>query len=354
MSLTKQQIKVLDNSNMFDILKSFPKQITTALNIIENNYTIKTISDVHSILILGMGGSAIGGDLLRSFLNVTPGAEKIRIVINRNYDIPKYIDSNTLVIASSYSGDTEETISGVEQAFEFTKNILCVTTGGKLEKFANKHQFPVVKLPSGLQPRAALGYSFFALLGIFLKTGLINIDLKADINETIQMLEKKAAIYSEVNDQNEAYTLAKSIHNKAIVIYSATDRTDIVNLRWRGQLHENAKTIAFGSFLPEMNHNEINSFSFPEVILENLYVILMTDVDDHPRVKVRFEAITELLSQQEMPLVELSGDGNSVLTRIFDLIYLGDWTSFYLAMLNGIDPTPIPLIMELKKILSEK
>ncbi len=353
MSLS-ERISELDGFNMFDIIKSFPKQIITALNIIENNYALKSYSGINKVLILGMGGSAIGGDLLRSYLNVVPGANHLNIQINRNYDIPNHIDNHTLVIASSYSGDTEETLSGVSQASEKTKNIICVTTGGALSKYAVKHQFPIVKLPSGLQPRAALGYSFFALLGIFMKAGIINVDVKSEISETYTLLDKKSAIYSVIDDTNPAIILAKSLHNKAIVLYSASDRTDIVNLRWRGQIHENAKNLAFGSLMPEMNHNEINSFSFPEHVLNEIQILLMRDNDDHPRVKVRFEAVEQLLKSKNINTLTVSGEGNSVLARIFDLIYLGDWVSYYLAMLNNVDPTPIPLILELKKILSEK
>jgi len=176
---------------------------------------------------------------------------------------------------------------------------------------------------------------------------------KAAINELNGLLDRKLPLYTRLDESNPALELAKKIFGKIVVIYSSTDRLDSVNLRWRCQIQENAKHLAFGNLLPEMNHNEINSWNNPEGFGKNMVIIFLRDNEDNPRIKVRFDALAEVLSPLCSNIISVESSAETLLARMFDLIWLGDWVSFYLAMLNGEDPTPIPAISTLKEKLSK-
>jgi glucose/mannose-6-phosphate isomerase len=353
-----ENLKKIDSADMFSILKSFPEQVREAIHIGKTAPLFNSKDVKKHIAILGMGGSAIGGDLLRSYSAATPGADHLRFTINRNYDIPGIIDNNTFVIASSYSGTTEETLTCFEKAANITKRLHAITTGGTLEQKSAQYDTPVIKIPGGLQPRCALGYSFFPLLYLMIRSGAYEKNAAektyAAIDELLPLLEERSRRYSEISEDNMAINLAKKLHGRPAIIYSADQRMDAVNLRWRCQIQENAKHAAFGNLLPEMNHNEINGWSFPRGFGEDAAMILLRDRDDHPKVKIRFDAIAELLNNSAAEIVHAKGDGEHLLTRMFDLLYLCDWTSYYLAILNDTDPTPIPLISRLKEILAGK
>lgn len=344
----------IDKTNMHKILYDFSEQILHAIEIIEKTQ-FQLDSKINKFIILGMGGSAIGGDLLRSYLKELDGVRHIQIIVNRNYEIPDFIDQSWCAIASSYSGGTEETISAYEQVKFKTNNIIVIASGGELEKLANNDGYPIIKIPKGFMPRCALGYSFFCLLKFFVKSGVFgetnNID--KDIKSVVEILNEKRILYSNISENNLAYELARKIKGKIPIIYSNDRILDVVNLRWRAQIQENAKNLAFGAFLPEMNHNEINSWQYPEHLMKNFIILLLKDKNDHPQIKRRFAAIREIFNEIGIEVIELESTCDNLLARQFDLIYLGDWVSYWLAILNGIDPTPIPLISKLKEILSK-
>lgn len=349
----------IDKKGMYEILRAFPEQFRWACEIgkIAPGFP-KEIKSNH-FLILGMGGSAIGGDLLNSYLSVLPGAEHIRITVNRGYALPKNIDKDINIIASSYSGNTEETLSAFEEARELTENILCISAGGELSRKAAEHKIPVIKIPIGLQPRAAIGYSFFPMLFALVKTNALKESAIESTEKALEelrpLLAEKSKEYSDANiESNLAYQIAKKIKGTIPVIYSSAQGLDSVNIRWRCQIQENAKNMAFGNLLPEMNHNEINSFSFPEGLAQKISMIFLTDPYDHPRVKVRFNALRSIIENNVKQVITLESDAKNLLARMFDIIYLGDWVSYYLAILNNVDPTEIPLITQLKNFLSEE
>ena len=348
-----------DKSNMFDILKTFPKQIETAIEIGKSAPKFKYTFKSNNFLILGMGGSAIGGDILRTYAKETKGADKLLIQSCRDYSVPGYFDNTTNVIASSYSGDTEETLSALKDCIDRgMENIVCISSGGKLTEMAKENNFPLISIPGGLQPRCALGSSFFPLIYLFLNSNAFN-DIARSVTELAieelkEILNAKSKIYSELNESNPALNLAKEIFEKIPIIYSSSQILDAVNLRWRCQIQENAKNFVCGNLLPEMNHNEINSFRFPSQVKNNFKVIFLKDILDNDRVKIRFDALEQVIDKYSPNTISLTGDGKYFLSRIFDLIYLGDWTSYYLALLNETDPTPIPEILFLKDFLSGK
>ena len=347
--ITEREIKQYDNSNMFGVLSDFSRQIQEARDIGSKIEIKEDYSHLKNIIICGMGGSAIGGDLLRSLVQFEM---KIPVYVNRNYRLPSFADKETLIIASSYSGNTEETLSAYREAVEKGCCISCISSGGKLSLLAENEKKLLITVPKGYQPRCAIAYSFFPLLILFTKMELIAN--KADeIESVISRIKMRSAKFSYPGTNNDAYNTALHVQGKIPVIYSSTDLLDIANLRMRGQINENAKSLAYGNLLPEMNHNEIVGWQNNESLLKRLIVISLSDKDDLPEIKKRREITMELLKPLAGMIVEIEGEGNSPMERIFDIIHLGDWMSFYLALLYKTDPTPVEKINYLKSKLTE-
>ncbi len=349
--INKKIISRIDKQNMFSVLYDFPVQVCNAVDIAAkvntNNVNVKNIKN---IIINGLGGSAIGGDLLRSFV---ANEITVPVYVNRNYSLPEFAGKDTLAVISSYSGNTEETTSAFKDALSRKCRIICVSSGGTVEKLAKKHKKLLVKIPGGLQPRCALGYSFFSLLVLFTKLKFIK-DKSADINETLLVLEQSLDELSNLTfDSNPALQIAALLKDKLPVVYSSVDVLDVVNLRWRGQISENAKILAYGNLFPEMNHNELVGWELNEDILKKINVIFLEDISDNPRIKMRMKITEKVFKKHAANILHLSSDCKSKLARIFDLIFLGDWVSYYLAILNGVNPTPVNAISYLKKELDK-
>ena len=348
LEVSKESIKKFDQDNMFGILEEFHTQISTGIN--AGQSIEKREYKFDKIVFCGIGGSAISGDILRSYLEQI-GFAKL-IYINREYQIPKWVDENTLVIASSYSGNTEETISAYEEATKLTDSIICFTTGGKLQELAKSNNHLVVQLEAGMMPRCALAMSFFAILSAFLYLGIVPRNLSEDIekaiNDTYQSIQKLSKRYKDYTN-NEAVKLAELLNGKKIVLYSGKVFSPVA-LRWAGQLHENSKAHSFFNVLPEMNHNEINSWDYKENNTD-YRIILIKDNAEHKRVQKRLTVLSEIL-KDKVTIYGFSSDANYLLTRMFEMIYFGDWVSYYLAIKRGIDPTPIPTITKLKELMS--
>jgi glucose/mannose-6-phosphate isomerase len=352
----KELIKI-DKNGMYPILKSFPRQVAEAVEI---GKIAPVFNDATSgrVVVLGMGGSAIGGDLLKSYFAAKPRMNHISVDINRNYTFPGNIDASTNILASSYSGNTEETTTALQKAVQLTKNIICITTGGDLKEIAVTNNLPVIDIPSGMMPRCALGYSFFPMLLTLCRSHLpggnsIIEEINEEITDTLDMLWDKSEKYSNPDEKvNPTIMLARKIYGKVPVIYSSVQRMDAINLRWRCQIQENAKNLAFGSLLPEMNHNEINSWNYPNDLMNRFIVLLIRDPEDFPRTKKRFDAIRNIIQGAGVAVEEVEIDHGSLLSRMFQMIYFGDWVSYWLALMNGVDPTEIPVITKLKNILA--
>lgn len=348
--ITRSEIEIHDNSGMFSIISAFPEQLKQAFDIGINIALKNEYPGINNIIITGLGGSAIGGDLIRSCLQYEIN---IPIQVNRNYYLPAYAGKNTLVIVSSYSGDTEETISAYNDAVKKGCKIVCISSGGKLTIMAENDGYDNVKLPRGYQPRCALAFSFISLLMLFVKLGLIK-ERDNEISGLIKLMEERSMIYSSVEgSDNPAIKIAGHIQGKIPVIYSSNDLLDAVNLRWRGQFAENSKSLAFGNLFPELNHNEIVGWQENSEFLRNFALIFLLDREDNPRIVKRQKVTKEILEPYRGLDIEIVSEGNSKLERIFDLVYLGDWISFYLAILYKTDPAPIEKINILKNKLME-
>ena len=349
--IDSQLLKSVDKENMFDVLKNFYNQIKDAVQIAEKiDVTNFDTSEIKNIVVNGLGGSAIGGDFARSYTNYEIA---VPIFVNRNYSLPSFVNSNTLSIISSYSGNTEETNSAYNESIKRNCKIISISSGGSVEKTAIANNHLLVKIPGGLQPRCALGYSFFTLIILLSKLGFIK-NLSPDIDAVISKIEKKSMLYSDYNsEENPAIKLANTLKGKLPVVYSSVDILDVVNLRWRGQLSENAKVLAYGNFYPEMNHNELVGWKLNEDILKKIVVLMLEDGEDNERIKLRMEITSGIIKNYANDIIKLKGEGKNKLERIFDLVYLGDWVSYYLAIINKIDPTPVEAIDFLKNKLTE-
>lgn len=344
-------IKKYDRSGMLELIESFPDQCQDAKRIgyeFELPKGFKT--KYRNVVCIGLGGSAIGADLVRSYI-----ADDLRIpfFVIRNYTLPNFVDENTLVIASSYSGDTEEILSAYRDAMSRGSEAIVITSGGKLSKIAKDDSIGVINIPSGLPPRAALGYSFSPLLILLSKIGIIK-DQEFFIDDMIRNLRrmKNTRLGRKIgNKDNQAKKIANEIYGKLPVIYGGQDHSDAVVTRWRGQLAENSKTLALGNIFPELSHNEIVGWENPKAALKNSVVIMLRDAADHPRVSRRMDITKNILKKCNVGVIEVSSAGKELLARMFSLVYIGDYVSFYLAVLNRIDPSPVDRIAYLKREL---
>ncbi len=347
-----------DPADMYSAIANFARYAREGVEL-GRTAPILTKARARSILILGLGGSAIGGDLFRSYIQSFHDHQGVGIQVYRGYT-PPATDSKTTVVASSYSGNTEETLAAYESAASTAGQTLVMTTGGTLGDWAARDKHRSITLPGGLQPRAALAFSFFPLLfTLAVKSELFGLQVRREteqgIEESITLLEKLAKKYGAGDTAgNTAFAIAKKINGSVPVIYSGSDRLDTVNLRWRGQIQENAKYLAFGNLLPEMNHNEINGWSFPRAMVKRFVPVFLRDADDHARVAARIDITKKILGAGSGAPIEIRSQGHTLLARLFSLIYLGDWVSYYLAVLNRTDPSPVPVIESLKKQLAKK
>jgi glucose/mannose-6-phosphate isomerase len=329
-------------------METFPAQMAGAIQV-ARTLVLPVPPRVAQVIISGMGGSAIGGDVVRA---ATAGCLPVPLIVCRDYRLPGFIDSATLVFASSYSGNTEETLTAYEQARAAGAAVICLTSGGKLASQARAHGYPVIQLPAGLPPRASLGYSAVMLLGALAVLGLVP-DLTGPLQETVDMLSRLVALVGPgiPSKNNPAKQMAHSLAGRLVAIYASSAVLEPAAIRWRGQIEENAKNLAFHHLLPEMNHNELVGWEFPAPVLRQIGVIFLRDRGDHPQVQRRFELTREIVAAKTGVVHEVWSEGESLLARIFSVICLGDFVSLYLAWLNSVDPTPVPVIETLKQKL---
>lgn len=338
-------VKKYDTQNQFQVLKDTYKQIEYTLN---NSYPELKFSnnDFNKIIISGLGGSAISGDLLKNFLK---DELNIPVVVNRNYFLPSFADERTLLITSSYSGNTEETISSFNDGLKRGCKIISISTGGELEKLSSEHLIPFIKLQKGFQPRYALGLSFFTLLKVFEKLKCIQ-DQSKIVEKIISLWRKRADDYS--SEENLAISVAQQLIGFIPVIYSASDYTNSVGYRFKSQLNENSKVHSFHHEFPEMNHNEIIGWETHQQKTLHTKVIYLLDETYHPQIKKRFQIVSEFIKKSEVEIISLESQEKDFKVRIMDLIFLVDWISFYSGVLRGFDPSEIDYINLLKSKLT--
>ncbi len=346
-------IKKIDKSDMMRLIMDFPKQCRHAFEIgrkfsVPQSYVNRGYKN---IVFSGLGGSAIGADLLRSYLC---DEIKVPIFVNRDYTLPNFVDRDTLFFACSYSGDTEETLASYEEAKKRGAAMVAISSGGKLETLAKQENMPFISIPKGYPPRTALGYAFFPWLVALAKFGFVS-DKSADIEDAISNMEqiRDGALNPGIKTaKNPAKKLAGALKGKYPVLYAANKHFDSVITRFRGQIAENSKSLSSTHVFPEMNHNETVGWENPKKLLKDFVVLFLRDESEHPRVAKRME-ITEGIIRKKSKVIEVRSKGRSLLSRMFYLIYTGDFTSYYLAILNRRDPTPVEMVTFLKGELAK-
>jgi len=303
-----------------------------------------------NVMVCGLGGSAIGGDILRAYAYKQAA---IPVFVNRGYDLPRFVDQNTLFVAVSYSGNTEETLAAYEEAKKRGAKILAITSGGKLAQSAEADDNTVISIPGGLSPRAATGYLLAPLLLSLQNAGVLS-NVEADIRETTAVLHNlRDLLQPALQGQGMAESIAALIKDAIPVIWGSVNHTEPAALRWKAQINENAKCPAYYNVFPELNHNEIVGFEAPPELLARIVVIILKDSLDHRRVQQRMEITRKLIESKVKKVIEVESAGESLLARIYSLIYIGDYVSYYLALEYGIDPTPVKVIDYLKQELAQ-
>ncbi|HJM84314.1 MAG TPA: bifunctional phosphoglucose/phosphomannose isomerase [Candidatus Marinimicrobia bacterium] len=339
---------MLDQSDMRGAITEFPNQIKKSFSIMSTWKARLEYRNIENIMVLGMGGSAIGGDVARV---LAQNANSAPIIINRSYNIPEWVGSNTLILACSYSGGTEETLSAFAQCRERNCPIIVISTGGIITDYADKYDLDRIHIPSGYQPRAALGFSFSLILILLNRLGFVQNQIVEMVEKSIESLE---LLSIEMNkDENKALAIAENIHTTCPIIYGSEELTWVAALRFRGQLAENAKMLSFHNHFPEQNHNEIEGWTVNKDIMNRFSIIWLKDEDDHSGTQARMQISSALLESSAGSQLEISQTGKNRVERLLKLIHFTDWISYYAALLNNVDPTPVNRIQELKLKISE-
>ena len=345
---TVERIRAADPEDMLGRIKELPTQVRDAWSIAQRAQIPPAYGDVRNIVVAGMGGSAIGGDLASAIL---AGDLRIPMSVHRDYGLPAYVGRDSLVIASSYSGNTEETLSSFEEAQKRGAKVLVLTTGGRISELAKSANFPVVTFSYKAQPRAALGYSLGLVLGCLSRLGFVR-DLSGDVDAALTDLAKLEERVHEGARTNDAKRMATELYGRIIVAYGA-GVMGVMARRVKGQWNENAKNWSAFDVMSELNHNAVVGFPHPAIARDALTVLLLRSDRDNPRHKLRFDVTAELLDRAGIPHQTLRFDGQSTLSEILQMTLFTDYVSFYLALLNGADPSPVKSIDYLKERLAK-
>jgi len=340
----------LDTAGMRERMQELPRQCADAWMMVGEMDLPDAYRDPGLVAIVGMGGSAIGGALLAALVaDECP----VPILSVGGYELPACIGESALVVVSSYSGNTEETLSAAAQAVERGSRVLAMTTGGELAALARERGWPLIHFSYESAPRAALGYSFTLLLGVLGRLGVLR-DYGADLEEAVAVMEEwQRELAPEVPvPRNPAKRMAGQLLDRLPVVYGAGFLGPVAR-RWKTQFNENSKNWAFWEKLPELNHNAVVGYGLPDGVRERVSVLFLRSPLDLPRIQSRWEVTKELLLQEGVMVDEVWGRGRSRLAQMLSLVHFGDYVSLYLAWMNGTDPSPVPPIDYLKERLAQ-
>jgi len=306
-------------------------------------------TSVREIVLSGMGGSAIAADILRSI--AAPGSRKPVHVV-RGYDLPAFVGDASLVVACSHSGNTEEPLSTYEQALARGARTVVVTKGGRLLELAQAAGAPAIVYEYDGAPRSAIGHQLMALLAIGERVGLLGAQSGAVAEAVALLRAQRDELGSTIPaTNNPAKQLAVRLFGRLPVVVGAGPLA-VAAYRWKTQLNENSKTWALFEEAPEVGHNTIVGFGLPEAIVRQLHVVFLSHGALPPRLLVHYDATAEALNDAGVASERVDARGASTLAQIFTGAYFGDWVSFHLAMLNGVDPSPVAPIEKLKRRLA--
>lgn len=338
----------LDPSDMLASVSALPDHCRNAWDAAQD---IEPLSpDIENVVVLGMGGSAIAGDIWRMLLQRESAIPVFNV---RQYDLPPFVNERTLVIASSYSGNTEETLSAFEQALATPAKTFAITSGGKLLTIVRANGVPTFTYEFDGEPRAAIGWGLMPLLALSQRQGWMP-DVDRDVAEAIAVMETlRNKIGPDVPaDRNEAKQLAQRLHEKLPIIYAGLPLTEVAH-RWKSQLNESSKVWSFYDELPELHHNTVVGSRLPKPIASSSMVVLLDSSDlMHRRVRMRYEFTQRQLTAAGVESTVVAAHGRSALAQMMSLILIGDYVSVYLALLYEVDPTPTDVIEELRDWLA--
>lgn len=327
---------------MKQLVQAFPTQLKEAL-IIGQSYRFQSAKkEFKNVVLSGLGGSGIGGSIVQNFV-----ADKMSIpfIVNKDYFLPSFINKDSLVIISSYSGNTEETLSAMKQAIKAKATIVCITSGGKVSELAKKKKMDCILLPAGMPPRSCLGYSMIQVLYTLLYFGYIKNDFEKSITAAIKLLKNE-----EKDIQKQSKALAKKIIGKTFILYSAPGFEGVA-VRCRQQFNENSKMLGWHHVVPEMNHNELVGWRDKDA---NKVVIYLRNDDDYERVQTRMEINKTVIKKYTPNIIELWSKGKTYFEKVFYIVHLTDWVSVYLADLHNVDAMDIKVIDHLKNALANQ
>ncbi|HXH19898.1 MAG TPA: bifunctional phosphoglucose/phosphomannose isomerase [Chitinophagales bacterium] len=324
------------------LIAGFTQQLREAIAIGKGSEITPPNFPITSVVVTGLGGSGIGGNLVAEFVS-----DELRIPfeVNKDYFLPNYVNKNTLVIASSYSGNTEETLSALTIALKRKAKIVCISSGGRLIEMARQYGLDHIIVPGGNPPRASLGYSLVQQLYVLHSLQIIPNQFEFDLNCAIALLDAE-----EDNMRHEAKEIASRLKGKIPIIYVTTPMAS-VGLRFRQQINENSKMLCWHHVIPEMNHNELVGWRTQS---DKWAVIFLRNENDYPRNQQRIEINKEIIGRYCETIIEIFSKGNSHIERALYLIHLTDWVSFYLAEIRNTDAMEVEVIDFLKNSLAKQ
>lgn len=327
---------------MIQFVSNFANQLIEAHSIGKNTSLTKADNELRNVIICGLGGSGIGGKIVAQ---LSQTYSTLPIVTHNDYGLPNFVDQHSLVIISSYSGNTEETISALKKAIERNCEIACITSGGEVLEISKQHGLNNLVVPSGNPPRAMLTYSLVQLIFLFENYGIIAPKSNLQVLDAIQLI-----VEEEESIKTEAKKIAKEIHNTTPLIYSDAS-FEGVGTRFKQQLNENSKVLAFNHVVPEMNHNELVGWAGGS---ENFSVLFLRNESDFERNQLRMEICKKIIQTKTSKVFEIYSKGDSEIEKTLYLIILTDWISVYLAEILEVDPIEVDVITNLKNQLSKQ
>jgi glucose/mannose-6-phosphate isomerase len=332
--------KSVDKSNTRQVMLDFYKQFRVGIEAAKKTVIPYKMTGISNIVVCGMGGSALPGDLLQATNNELQ-ITKLPIIVHRNYGLPKEASKGSLIVCVSYSGNTEETISALKDAQKRKLKTAVIASGGKLIRIAKENNYPYVLVPGGIQPRFAVGYQFSALTKLFSKFKLIR-----NIDKQILGIEKNV---KSLKMENLGKKIAKELGNKIPVIYAG--KWEILAKIWKINFNENAKRPAFYNVLPELNHNEMIGLGESKATKNIFKLIILFEKNENKRVLKRIKVLSKIFKKKGIQIIFQEVSGKDFFAKLFSGVLIGVWASYYLALSQKIDPAPVNLVEEFKNKL---
>ena len=314
--------------NIKELIRTFPEQAVNAIK--ESKISVEDADKAENIVLAGMGGSGVVGNILQDIVDF-----KLPFVVNKGYDLPGFVSSKTLLFAVSYSGNTEETLQALQSSRRKNAKIVAITSNGKMEEIARAHNIPMVRMPKRMIPRFTVIFQLFAVLHVLHSSGIIKLK-KQDLEEAVKMLKKD---YSKTAEE-----LARKLRDKFVIVYTSP-KLKGVGLYWKQALNENAKIPALTSTFPELNHNEIETYTKN---LENYHVIILRDEKESMRINKRIDLMKNIIKKSKAQISEIVLKGESQLAKNCSAIKLGAMTSAELADMTDVDASKTELLDEFK------